>query len=98
MACRFLGIARSTARYKSKRPGDLPLRTRLAELAGERPRWGYRRLHVLLHREGELVNRKRVYRVYTEAGQHGSLGSRAASEFAELWAQTERSIQAGLTH
>ena len=66
-ACRFLGIARSTARYKSKRPSDLPLRTRLVELAGERPRWGYRRLHVLLRREGELVNRKRVYRVYTEA-------------------------------
>lgn len=67
-ACSFLGIARSTARFQSKRPSDLPLRTRLVELATERPRWGYRRLHVLLRREGKLVNHKRVYRVYSEAG------------------------------
>ena len=38
------------------------------QLAREKPRFGYRRLHVLLRREGEAVNHKRVYRVYREAG------------------------------
>jgi putative transposase len=40
----------------------------LRELARERPRFGYRRLHALLRREGEIVNHKRVYRVYRAAG------------------------------
>jgi putative transposase len=44
------------------------LRTRLVELAREKPRFGYRRLHVLLERSGERVNHKRVHRVYREAG------------------------------
>lgn len=42
------------------------LRVRLRELAEERRRWGYRRLHVLLEREGRVVNSKRVYRIYVE--------------------------------
>ena len=42
------------------------LRVRLRELAEERRRWGYRRLHILLQREGWAVNSKRVYRIYTE--------------------------------
>ena len=45
-----------------------PLRQRLLELAAERPRFGYRRLHVMLVREGWQINRKRVYRVYRELG------------------------------
>jgi len=44
------------------------LRKRLVELASERPRFGYRRLHVLLRREDWVINRKRVYRVYRELG------------------------------
>lgn len=44
------------------------MRTRLVEIAREKPRFGYRRLHVLLQRAGEAVNHKRVYRVYREAG------------------------------
>jgi putative transposase len=47
---------------------DEPLRARLVELAREKPRFGYRRLHILLDRSGEHVNHKRVYRVYREAG------------------------------
>ena len=47
---------------------DEPLRARLVELAREKPRFGYRRLHILLDRSGEPVNHKRVYRVYREAG------------------------------
>ncbi len=68
-ACRFLGVARSTQRYTSQRD-DTTLRERLETLAVLKPRWGYRRLHWLLTREGWQVNRKRVQRVYRAAGLH----------------------------
>jgi len=60
-------LAVSTYRYRWRR-SDEPLRTKLMELAREKPRFGYRRLHVLLGREGYAVNHKRVHRVYREAG------------------------------
>jgi putative transposase len=67
-ACRLTGIHRSVARYESRRQ-DLPgLVERLRELASERRRYGYRRLHVLLRREGLAVNHKRVYRLYRAEG------------------------------
>lgn len=67
-ACRLVGTARSTVRYRSRRQGDEALRTRLRDLAAQRPRFGYRRLHVLLRREGIVVNHKRVERLYREEG------------------------------
>jgi putative transposase len=63
----FACVVLSSYRYQSKR-SDEGLRLRLVELAREKPRFGYRRLHVLLRRRGEDVNHKRVYRVYREAG------------------------------
>jgi putative transposase len=66
-ACRFTGFPRSTQRYRPRRD-DAPLRARLESLAVLKPRWGYRRLHWLLVREGWAVNRKRVQRVYRAAG------------------------------
>ena len=60
-------MAVSSYRYQTKH-SDEALRTRLVELAREKPRYGYRRLHVLLRRSGETVNHKRVHRVYREAG------------------------------
>src|SRR5450755_2533524 len=60
-------VAVSSYRYRSRR-SDEGLRARMVELARERPRFGYRRLHVLLQRSGEMVNHKRVQRVYREAG------------------------------
>ena len=66
-ACGLLTLAVSSYRYQTRRE-DEPLRTRLVELARCKPRFGYRRLHVLLRREGEAVNHKRVQRVYREAG------------------------------
>jgi len=51
-----------------RRSGDQELRERLRQLAGERRRFGYRRLHVMLMREGQVVNHKHVYRVYREEG------------------------------
>ena len=67
-ACGLIGISRSLYGYQSKRPDDGPLKERLCELAAQKRRYGYRRLHVLLLREGIKVNRKRTYRVYREAG------------------------------
>lgn len=67
-ACRYTGFARSTQRYRSRRPSRDELRARLHTLATLRPRWGYRRLYRLLRREGEIVNRKLVQRVYREEG------------------------------
>jgi putative transposase len=68
-ACRFTGFARSTQRYRANRD-DTGLAARLETLAILKPRWGYRRLHWLLGREGTHVNRKRVQRVYRTAGLH----------------------------
>lgn len=66
-ACRLIGLSRSRWHYQPARPKrDAPLRERLKALATERPRFGYKRLHVLLRREGVVVNHKRVYRLYRE--------------------------------
>ena len=65
-ACRVLGVDRSSVRYEAAKPDDGVLRERLKALAAERRRFGYRRLHVLLRREGHAVNRKRVQRLYRE--------------------------------
>ncbi len=65
--CGLMGMAVSSYRYESKRT-DEPLRTKLVELARSKPRFGYRRLHVLLRRSGEQVNHKRLHRIYCEAG------------------------------
>jgi putative transposase len=60
-------LGESSYRYTSRR-NDEPLRQRLKEAAREKPRWGYRRLQIVLQQSGEVVNHKRVYRVYREAG------------------------------
>ncbi|MDR4305388.1 IS3 family transposase [Chelatococcus sambhunathii] len=65
-ACRVVGVDRTSVRYEGTRYDDAMLRGRLKELAAERRRFGYRRLHVLLKREGHAVNRKRVQRLYRE--------------------------------
>jgi len=67
-ACRVVGLAGSSWHYRARRPARSELQARLAHLAGERPRWGYKRLHVLLRREGHHCNHKLVYRLYREAG------------------------------
>ena len=67
-ACRVLSLGRASVRYKSRKADDGALRERLRQLAGERRRFGYRRLQVLLRREGAVVNHKRVYRLYREEG------------------------------
>ena len=83
-ACRVIGTDRTSVRYQSVRPDDVALRERLKALAQQRRRFGYRRLHVLLRREGHAVNKKRVQRLYREerltvrrrGGRKRALGTR----------------------
>jgi putative transposase len=67
-ACELNQMDRSSYRYEPEEDGDATLRQRLQELARQHPRWGYRRLGVLLEREDEGVNHKRLFRVYQAAG------------------------------
>ena len=84
-ACGLVGLEPRVYRYRSMRPDDGELRRRLRELAGERRRFGYRRLHIMLAREGVVVNRKKLYRLYKEerlvvrkrGGRKRALGTRA---------------------
>jgi putative transposase len=67
-ACRVIQICRTVYRYRSIRDEQVPLRLRINEIAKVRVRYGYKRIHVLLRREGWQVNHKRVSRIYCEEG------------------------------
>jgi len=85
-ACTVIAADRKTVRYRSRRPADTALRARLRELANQRRRFGYRRLFVLLRREGEPSGINRIYRLYREEGlmvrkrrgRRKALGTRAS--------------------
>jgi putative transposase len=65
-ACELVNLPRSTERYKHKRVPDVALAEKIRTIAGERPRFGYRRICVLVNSGTEVVNHKRVYRIYRE--------------------------------
>jgi len=67
-ACAILGADRAMVRYRHRRGDDASVRVRLRELAAERRRFGYRRLHILLRREGVWLNHKKLRRLYREEG------------------------------
>lgn len=68
-ACLLVGLSRTVLNYKPKnQPVNEHIQARLMTLAAERRRFGYRRLHALVRREGIVANHKRIYRLYTEAG------------------------------
>jgi len=67
-ACRILDVDRSSHRYRSRRPDDAALRARIRNLAHARRRFGYRRLFILLRRDGEPSGRNRIYRLYRDEG------------------------------
>src|SRR5215472_3823250 len=83
-ACQAIGANRSSVRYRRQRPDDVALRVRLRELAAVRRRFGYRRLHILLQREGLTLNHKKLRRIYAEerlqvrrrGGRKRALGTR----------------------
>ena len=64
----MIGIDPKTWRYAPRRPTEDAARMRLRELAAERRRFGYRRLHILLDREGMAMNHKKLFRLYREEG------------------------------
>jgi transposase InsO family protein len=84
-ACSTLCTDRTSVRYRSRRPSDAAARGRLRELALVRRRFGYRRLHILLTREGIVMNHKKLRRLYREerlavrrrGGRKRALGTRA---------------------
>jgi putative transposase len=63
-ACELASIARSTFRYRADAQKDEQLREQLIQLAHEKPRYGYRRLTILLRWRGQPINHKRVFRIY----------------------------------
>jgi putative transposase len=67
-ACAVLRISRSVYGYRSRARGARPLVARIREIAATRVHYGYRRVHVLLRREGWRDNCKRVYRLYRAEG------------------------------
>jgi putative transposase len=84
-ACGLIGLAQKTYRYASCRSDDAGIRARLKDVANERRRFGYRRLHILLRREGIMLNHKKLFRLYREerlsvrrrGGRKRALGTRA---------------------
>ena len=67
-ACLLLAVNRKSVRYKSVKTDVPALRARIKDIAATRVRYGYPRIHILLRREGWVINRKRVYRIYREEG------------------------------
>ncbi len=67
-ACSLIGTDRSSVRYRHRRPDDGELREELRKTAEKHRRFGYRRLHVILRRDGHVLNRKRTQRLYREEG------------------------------
>jgi transposase InsO family protein len=91
-ACALVGIDPKVYRYRSQRPDDAGLRQRLKELASQRRRFGYRRLHLLLEREGVHVNWKKLYR-----GVSGILCGRPVSSLRlETLAEDDGELGPGL--
>jgi putative transposase len=83
-ACLALTIDRSTVRYTSTRPDDALLREAMKAVAAERRRFGYRRIHIMLDRQGIVMNQKKLRRLYREeklqvrrrGGRKRALGTR----------------------
>ena len=67
-ACRTTGADRSSVRSRSIKPDDAPIRERLRALSAEHRRFGYRRLHIMLSKEGVHINQKKLRRLYREEG------------------------------
>ena len=67
-ACRVLEVDTSTYHYRSRRHDQVGLEARINEISATRVRYGYRRVHVLLRREGRKVNAEKVYRIYNGLG------------------------------
>jgi len=98
-ACRLIGVNRSAWQYEPLRGKDDAVRERMREIANERRRFGYRRLAILLRREGKGMNLKKVYRLYREerltvrkrGGRKRALGGacEGSNDAQHRWKQAE---------
>lgn len=83
-ACEVLAVDRSSIRYRSIRPDDAIARAAMKAVAAERRRFGYRRIHIMLERQGIVMNLKKLRRLYREerlqvhkrGGRKRALGAR----------------------
>ncbi len=107
-ACQLIGLSRSVLRYQPRaRVQNTELQAQLVELAQERRRFGYRRLHILLRRAGVQVNHKRIYRLYraaririaawrrdyNEHRPHSAIGNLTPAEFAASWRTRQQQLK-----
>ena len=84
-ACEVLSVDRSSMRYRSVRPDDAAIREAMKKVASERRRFGYRRIHRILDRQGIVINQKKHRRLYREekltvrkrGGRKRAIGTRA---------------------
>lgn len=87
-ACEMLAVDRSSIRYRSIRPDDAAERSAMKAVAAERRRFGYRRIHIMLERQGIVMNLKKLRRLYREerlqvrkrGGRKRALGTRRPIE------------------
>ena len=98
--CRAVPVDRLTYHYRSIRPNQTPLRKRIREIAETHARYGYRRIHVVLRRDGWLVNVRRVRRLYRLEGLQMRLqtGAPACHGQAPFRSQQRHRTQPGLGH
>ncbi len=100
-ACRVLSVDRSSVRYRSIRPDDADLRDAIRKVAAERRQFGYRRIHIMLARQGIEMNQKKLRRLYREerlqvrkrGGRKRALGTQTADGSA---GSSERTLELGL--
>jgi len=103
-ACEMLSFDRSTMRYRGVRPDDAAIREAMKKVASERRRFGYRRIHVMLDRQGIVMNLKKLRRLYREeklmvrkrGGRKRALGTRCPlalpSRPNERWSLTSSAM------
>ena len=91
-ACLATGFGRSSQRYRKRSDPQVALRMRLKEMAAARVRYGYRRLHILLRREGWEVNHKRTYRIYETRGYRSGPSCPSASGLGGIARDDRRSV------
>lgn len=102
-ACDLLAVDRSSVRYCSIRPDDADVRKAMKEVAAERRRFGYRRIHIMLGRQGIRMNQKKLRRLYREeglqvrkrGGRKRALGTRPMIAGAWISSQTPSRMGAG---
>ena len=94
LACEVLTLPRASHRYLSVADEQAALRMRIRDLAQARVSYGYRRLHVLLQREGWAINHKRVYRLYCQEGL--MLRTEKPKRHVSCQRRTERPVAAGV--